>query len=75
MRRTLDIRTFWIILVDTGYVTASLILIIASAAMFSRFLAISGLPSALSNWVVAQQFLSCLDYWAQKRWQAGARKM
>jgi tripartite ATP-independent transporter DctM subunit len=56
MRRTLDIKTFWTILVDTGYVTASLILIIASAAMFSRFLAISGLPSALSNWVVAQQF-------------------
>ena len=56
LRRSMDLSTFWTILIDTGYVTASLILIIASAAMFSRFLAISGLPSALGNWVTAQQF-------------------
>ena len=56
LRRSLDLKTFWTILIDTGYVTASLILIIASAAMFSRFLAISGLPSALGNWVTEHQF-------------------
>ncbi len=56
LRRSLDLDTCWTILIDTGYVTASLILIIASAAMFSRFLAISGLPSALGNWVTAHQF-------------------
>ncbi len=56
LRRSLDWKTFWTILIDTGYVTASLILIIASAAMFSRFLAISGLPSALGNWVTDHQF-------------------
>ena len=56
LRRSLDFKTFWTILIDTGYVTASLILIIAAAAMFSRFLAISGLPSALGNWVVEHQF-------------------
>ena len=56
VRRTLDVRSFWSILIDTGYVTASLILIIAAAAMFSRFLAISGLPGALSDWVAANQF-------------------
>ena len=32
-----------------GYVTASLILIVASAIMFSRFLAMSGLPAYLGN--------------------------
>ena len=56
LRRSLDLKTFWTILIDTGYVTASLILIIAAAAMFSRFLAISGLPSALGNWVTDHQF-------------------
>lgn len=56
VRRTLDAGTFWSILIDTGYVTASLILIIAAAAMFSRFLAISGLPGAISDWVGAHQF-------------------
>ena len=56
LRRSMDFKTFWTILVDTGYVTASMNLIIASAAMFSRFLAISVLPSAMGNWVTAQQF-------------------
>jgi C4-dicarboxylate transporter, DctM subunit len=51
-RRSLTAKTFWKLLVDTGYVTASLILIIAAASMFSRFLAMSGLPSYLSNAVV-----------------------
>jgi tripartite ATP-independent transporter DctM subunit len=51
LRRSLDLRTFWSVLIDTGYVTASLVLIIASAIMFSRFLALSGLPSFLGNWV------------------------
>ena len=49
VRRTLDTKTFVSILVDTGYVTASLILIVASAIMFSRFLAMSGLPAYLGN--------------------------
>jgi tripartite ATP-independent transporter DctM subunit len=56
MRRSLDARSGWSILIDTGYVTASLILIIAAAAMFSRFLAISGLPGALGDWVEAHRF-------------------
>lgn len=55
-RRALDWKTFRSVLIDTGYVTASLILIIAAASMFSRFLAISGLPSMLGNWVTAMQF-------------------
>lgn len=55
-RRALDRRTLWSLLIDTGYVTASLILIVASAAMFSRFLAISGLPGAIGAWVTAGGF-------------------
>ena len=59
-RRTLNFRTFWQLLIDTGYVTASLILIIAAANMFSRFLAISGLPSAIDNWITAME----LGFWS-----------
>ena len=54
-RRALDLPTFWSVLIDTGYVTASLILIIASASMFSRFLALSGVPAFLGNWVQHMQ--------------------
>ena len=46
----------WTILIDTGHVTARLILSIAAAAKFSRVLAIRGLPSAPGNWVSAQKF-------------------
>ncbi len=56
LRGALTPRSFWRILIDTGYVTASIVLIIASAAMFTRFLAISGLPGYLSQWVAANQF-------------------
>ena len=55
-RRALTPRSFWQILIDTGYVTASIVLIIASAALFTRFLAISGLPSYLSQWITTHQF-------------------
>lgn len=55
-RRLLTLRSFWQILIDTGYVTASIVLIIASAAMFTRFLAITGLPSYMSQWIAANQF-------------------
>jgi tripartite ATP-independent transporter DctM subunit len=56
LRRALDLKTFWEVLIDTGYVTASLILIIASAIMFSRFLAMSGLPAFLGHWVEQMRF-------------------
>jgi tripartite ATP-independent transporter DctM subunit len=55
-RGVLDARTGWSILIDTGYVTASLILIVTAAATFSRFLAVSGLPGALGAWVTAGGF-------------------
>jgi tripartite ATP-independent transporter DctM subunit len=55
-RRALTPPSFWQILIDTGYVTASIVLIIASAALFTRFLAISGLPSYLSQWIATHQF-------------------
>jgi len=52
-RRCLDRRSFWTILVETGHVTASLIAIIMAANMFSRFLALGGLPGALGEWVLS----------------------
>ena len=56
IRRALTPKVFWQILIDTGYVTSSIVLIIAAAAMFTRFLAVSGLPSYLSQWIAAHQF-------------------
>jgi C4-dicarboxylate transporter, DctM subunit len=56
IRKALTPKIFWQILIDTGYVTSSIVLIIAAAAMFTRFLAVSGLPSYLSQWIATNQF-------------------
>lgn len=50
-RRTLTGRDFWAVLVETGQITASLLVLILAASVYSRFLALSGLPSLLGNWV------------------------
>lgn len=56
IRKALTPRRFWEILLDTGHITASIVLIIAAAAMFTRFLAISGLPGFLAQWIAANNF-------------------
>ena len=48
-RRSLDPRSFWGILVETGQVTVSVLFLIMAASFFSRMLAMSGLPTALAE--------------------------
>ena len=63
-KRRLGLRTLWDITLETGHVTASICFLIISATMYSRMLALSGLPAFLTEWVVAQNlgiygFLAC----------------
>ncbi|MEN2979312.1 TRAP transporter large permease [Tistrella bauzanensis] len=46
-RRRLDLRGFWKVLVDTGHVTASISLLIIAASLYSRMLALTGVPDAM----------------------------
>lgn len=50
-RRAISGSEFWQTLVETGQVTASLLVLILSASIYSRFLAMTGLPSVLGSWV------------------------
>ncbi len=50
-RRALTVRRMWDILVETGHITATLLLLIIAASMYSRMLGISGLPTQLGNWI------------------------
>ncbi|HYF18950.1 MAG TPA: TRAP transporter large permease [Ramlibacter sp.] len=43
-KRRLDAKGFWRLLTETGHVTASLILLIIAANVYSRMLTVSGLP-------------------------------
>ena len=51
LRRGLTPRRMWDILVETGHITATLLLLIIAASMYSRMLGISGLPTQLGNWI------------------------
>ena len=55
-RRRLTLATTWRVLIETGYVTVSILFLIISANIYSRLLALSGMPQALDAWVAASQF-------------------
>ncbi|SDY10957.1 TRAP transporter large permease [Citreimonas salinaria] len=48
-RRSLDRRTFWNLLVETGQITVSVLFLILAATFFSRMLALSGVPRELAE--------------------------
>ena len=50
-KRKLNRTRFWSIAVETGHITASILFLIVAATMYSRMLALSGLPNDLSLWI------------------------
>ena len=50
-KRKLNSNTFWNVLVETGHIAASILMLIVAATMYSRMLALSGLPSDLGEWI------------------------
>ena len=51
-RRRLTLRRFWQVLTEAGHVTASISILLIGAHMYSRMLALSGLPSEVANWAI-----------------------
>ncbi|GAB4511838.1 MAG: TRAP transporter permease [Roseibium sp.] len=49
LRRSLDGKTFWNLLVETGQITVSVLFLILAATFFSRMLALSGVPRELAE--------------------------
>jgi C4-dicarboxylate transporter, DctM subunit len=49
--RKLDLGSTRQLLVETGHVTASLVLLIVAANMYTRFIAMTGLPSLMAQWI------------------------
>ena len=47
----LDRGILWKVLAETGHIVASILMLIVAATMYSRMLAISGLPSDLGVWI------------------------
>lgn len=49
LRRSLDGSTLWKLLVETGQITVSILVLIVAATFFSRMLALSGVPRELAQ--------------------------
>lgn len=52
-RGRLTLASTWRVLIETGYVTVSILFLIISANIYSRLLALSGMPQALDAWVTS----------------------
>ena len=51
-KRRLTWASFWQVLVQTGHTTSSICFLIIGASLYSRMLALSGMPGWLGSWVV-----------------------
>ena len=55
-KRRLSLRDFWTVLVQTGHTTASICFLIMGATLYSRMLALSGMPGWLGDTVLGAGF-------------------
>ncbi len=53
IKRKLNKEVLWKVLSETGHIVASILLLIVAATMYSRMLAISGLPVEFGVWITA----------------------
>jgi tripartite ATP-independent transporter DctM subunit len=56
MRKELGWRSLWEVFVETGYVSATLLLLIIAANMYSRMLGIAGVPTLFGEWLAGMEF-------------------
>ncbi len=53
VKRRLSPKTLWQVTLETGHITAAICFLIIAATMYSRMLALTGLPVFLTEWIVA----------------------
>lgn len=51
-KRRMGPRTLWGVTLETGHITAAICFLIIAATMYSRMLALSGLPVFLTQWII-----------------------
>lgn len=49
IRRSLDLGKTWRVLVETGHISVSVLFLVLSASLYSRMLALSGLPAGIAQ--------------------------
>jgi C4-dicarboxylate transporter, DctM subunit len=52
-KRRVGPRALWNVTLETGHITAAICFLIIAATMYSRMLALSGLPAFMTQWIIA----------------------
>ena len=55
MRRSMDWKGFWQVLIETGHITATILFLITAASIYSRMLGLAGLPNELGTYMSDSQ--------------------
>jgi len=55
MRKTMTVRRFWEVLIETGHITATILFLITAASIYSRMLGLAGLPNQLGEFMAGSQ--------------------
>jgi len=51
LKKNLTLKTFWQTMMDTGQITATILILIVAATMYSQMLGITGMHGALGTWI------------------------
>lgn len=52
VKRRLTPKILWQVTIETGHITASICFLIIAATMYSRMLALTGMPAFLTEWII-----------------------
>ena len=50
-RRSLDRKSFWAVLVESGHVSVGILFLLMAASLYSRMLTMAGVPGMLAAWI------------------------
>jgi C4-dicarboxylate transporter DctM subunit len=53
LKRSMSWHDLWEVLVETGYITATILFLIISASMYSRMLGVAALPTVFGEWLTS----------------------
>nr|CAA6805097.1 MAG: TRAP-type C4-dicarboxylate transport system, large permease component [uncultured Thiotrichaceae bacterium] len=55
LRRSMNWKSFWQVLIETGHITATILFLITAASIYSRMLGLAGLPNELGTYMTNSQ--------------------
>ena len=56
LKRSISLDDLWEVLVETGYIAATILFLIITATMYNRMLGVAGLPTQFGEWLTGMDF-------------------